>query len=132
MADIVSRLVIPANYELPNNGMKFIKQAGVSKSMVKEFIIACLSQLETDKRQVVSVNVGYYKDPEEIGLEYLRIVFVITGKDRKDILRYENDFFSKYYLVILNQSVSTSNKAKKETLTSLFNNYVMVWFDWSG
>jgi hypothetical protein len=132
MADIVSRLVMPTNYELPNNGMKFIKRAGVSKNMVKEFIIACLSQLETDKRQVTSVNVGYYKDPEEIGLEYLRIVFVITGMDRKDILRYENDFFSKYYPVILNQAVSTSSKAKKETLISLFNNYVMVWFDWSG
>jgi hypothetical protein len=131
MADIVSRSVITANYELPDNGLKFIKRAGVSKSVVKEFIIACLSQLETDKRQVAIVNAGYYKDPEEIGLEYLRIVFVITGKDRKDVIRYENDFFSKYYHIILNQAVSTSSKAKKELLTS-FNNHVMVWFDWSG
>ena len=116
---------------MPGDGLRFIKRAGVSKKIVEEFIIGCLSQLESDKRQIAKVNIGYYKDIEENGLEYLRIVFVISGKDRQDVIRYENDFFSNHYEVILNQASSLNAKAKKEQVHA-FNHHVMVWFDWSG
>ncbi|MBN2153428.1 MAG: hypothetical protein JW839_18380 [Candidatus Lokiarchaeota archaeon] len=130
MSGIASRSATNVDYELPDDGMKFIKRAGVSKKIVEEFIIGCLSQLESDKRQIAKVDIGHYKDIEENGLEYLRIVFIIAGKDRQDVIRYENDFFSNHYDVILNQAISLNAKAKKEQIHA-FNHHVMVWFDWS-
>jgi hypothetical protein len=128
MSDAASTKIALTDHDLTSEGIKFLKKSKVSSNTVKDFILACLSEIESDNKQVKETRVGHYKDIEEPALEYLRIVFVIVGVNRKDVLDYENMFFTNHHETIVKHVLLGSGNAKDEQIIA-FSQKIMVWFD---
>jgi len=128
MSSAVTRKISHVDHGISSDGIKFLKRSKLSPSTVKEFVLACLSQLESDKMQVREVNIEYYRDVEESAIEYLKIVFKIKGMNRKDIIDYENLFFANHYETLVKQVLSDDGNATDEQVIA-FSQKIMLWFE---
>jgi len=65
MSDALNSTVPAKDYNIPDEGMAFLKRTRISPAKIQDFIFACSAQIIKDGKRIETIKVGFFRESKD-------------------------------------------------------------------